>query len=431
MKRIFRLRYAIDSLNLQLKDETNKQSKMQKGSVAYRGAKCSVTALEALKSTVGNLIAKVSFLCGYLNENQAKCFATGDMKNPYKQPILQKLNIPATTKEETYPCLFRKDQTSDEDVVILSYLPLFRIEKMERTELYWYLEAILIDEEDEEFRSLIGPWAQLIDEQCQFQSGTHQTYFRYLDVNNTSFLRFQVLVDALLRLEPDTFAKEELIEFCRSKYTNNTKTLHDIDIFEQTYRSEDAISWYSSNRFLFRVLNDALRQEDHDTIIKLRYFIHDLHNQLAKLQIDYLRSLSDNQINLVVYRGQTMPNTVLECIKQHQCSLISMNSFLSTTANYDVAKWFSGGGIAEIEKGHVSVIFEISVDTRQPLIVPFARIDSQSKYKDEEEILFSMAAVFRIQNVEKIDDKLWHVKLMLDRNTDDEQWFSLTSHLND
>jgi hypothetical protein len=42
-----------------------------------------------------------------------------------------------------------------------------------------------------------------------------------------------------------------------------------------------------------------------------------------------------------------------------------------------------------------------------------------------------MAAVFRIQNVEKIHDKLWHVKLMLDRNIDDEQWLLLTSHLSD
>ena len=84
-----------------------------------------------------------------------------------------------------------------------------------------------------------------------------------------------------------------------------------------------------------------------------------------------------------------------------------------------------------IDEGHVYVIFEILIDTCSPLTVPFARIDSQSKYKDEEEILFSMAAVFRIENVEKTDENFWHIKLILDTNKDNEQWLLFTNHLND
>ena len=121
----------------------------------------------------------------------------------------------------------------------------------------------------------------------------------------------------------------------------------------------------------------------------------------------------------------------LERLRQHQCSLISMSSFLSTTNDYEAAVFFSGGGIPDIDEEYVSVIYEISIDTRLPLNVPFARIDYQSVFKDEEEILFSMAAVFRIRNVEEIQDKFWRVKLSLDKNTNDEQWLLLTSHLND
>ena len=105
-------------------------------------------------------------------------------------------------------------------------------------------------------------------------------------------------------------------------------------------------------------------------------------------------------------------------------------SFLSTTADHDVAVVFAGGGMTPIDEGHVTVIFEILIDTRLPLAVPFARIDSQSKYKDEEEILFSTVAVFHIENVAKTDENFWHIELILDTNKNNEQWLLFTNHLN-
>ncbi|CAF4312562.1 unnamed protein product [Rotaria magnacalcarata] len=203
-----------------------------------------------------------------------------------------------------------------------------------------------------------------------------------------------------------------------------------IDVFAQNYRREDAAYWYSRDWFLFRTLNEALHQENYDTIIKLRCFIRDLHNQLAALQIDYLQSSPHNQPNIVLYRGQTIPRSEIEWLQRYQCSLISMNSFLSTTNSYQAAVFFSGEGTADVDQGYVSVIFEILVDTRLPLNVPFARINYQSIFQDEEEILFSMATTFRIQDVEKIRDNFWCVKIKLEKNLDDEQWQLLTSHLN-
>ncbi|CAF0843573.1 unnamed protein product [Adineta steineri] len=431
VNKVFALRYAISRLNSQFEHPIHQRDESLCRQISiYRGIQSSIQVVEGVKAAVGSIVGKTSFGSFSFDENTAKSFATGDMNHPCRQPVLEKINISTNYGEVLHRSLSRKTQSYG-DVIILPCQSLFRVDKVESTELLWNVEATLIDEDDEQCRSTIGPWSKLLNEHWRFEPRMQQSYFRYLDTNNTSFLKFQVLVDAILRLDANDFAKEELVELCRLKYTNDTKTLKHIDIFEETYRSENAVSWYSRDWFLFRTLNEALRQENYDTIIKLRYFIRDLHNQLAELQIDYLRSLPSTQSNIVLYRGQIIPQTELEHLQRYQCSLISMNSFLSTTNNYQAAVFFSGEGTADVDEGYASVIFEISIDTRLPLSIPFARIEYQSIFQDEEEILFSMAAVFRIQNVEKIQDNLWCVKMILDRNMDDEQWLFLTSHLND
>jgi hypothetical protein len=46
----------------------------------------------------------------------------------------------------------------------------------------------------------------------------------------------------------------------------------------QTYTSETAIRWYSRDSFLFKLLNQALRTENINDILKFRLFVHDLFN---------------------------------------------------------------------------------------------------------------------------------------------------------
>ena len=67
-------------------------------------------------------------------------------------------------------------------------------------------------------------------------------------------------------------------------------------------------------------------------------------------------------------------------------------------------------------------------DTAIPHSVPCAKIQSQSIYEHEAEVLFSMAAVFRIHAVEKYGS-LWVVDLTL-IDKEDEEWNTLTAHLN-
>jgi hypothetical protein len=118
----------------------------------------------------------------------------------------------------------------------------------------------------------------------------------------------------------------------------------------------------------------------------------------------------------------------LEKLHKNVGNLISMNSFLSTTNDVQAAVFFSGDDSLDNPKIEVSVLYQITVDTSVPHSIPFAEIDYLSVYEHEDEVLFSMASVFRIDAVEQYG-KLWVIDLTL-IDKEDEEWNVLTAHLN-
>ncbi|CAF1197137.1 unnamed protein product [Rotaria sp. Silwood1] len=199
------------------------------------------------------------------------------------------------------------------------------------------------------------------------------------------------------------------------------------------YQSEqDAVKWYTYDSFLYRLLNEVLRTETVDHIFKLRYYIQDLHNQLALKQADYLKRLQrDNTSILKLYRGQVMTRNEFEnnfCANKG--NLISMNNFLSTTTDRYVARFFASDGNVENLETQISVLYEIEIDTWLPHSVPFAELGDQSFFEQENEVLFSMGAVFRIEETCEEHRYLWKVKLTL-TTEEDEQWNVLTEHLSE
>jgi tetratricopeptide (TPR) repeat protein len=106
--------------------------------------------------------------------------------------------------------------------------------------------------------------------------------------------------------------------------------------------------------------------------------------------------------------------------------LISFNNFLSTSADRAVAQIF-----AESARGNsdlTGVLFRMEID---PSIssTPFACPNSIGYYTNlEDEILFSMHTVFRIGEMEQIDDRLWEVHLRL-TSDNDEQLTRLTEYI--
>ncbi|CAF1465486.1 unnamed protein product, partial [Didymodactylos carnosus] len=209
---------------------------------------------------------------------------------------------------------------------------------------------------------------------------------------NSSFLYFQLLIDILLRIKYSPKSQQELIDLCKQQYKGIAAELDNLREFEQTYSSDRALYWYTRESFLYRLLNRALRTQNIDLLFTFGFVIKDVHEQLKQLQ-----QSTDTDPILEVYRGQVMKTKELERIKESIGEFISMNSFLSTSRNRSVSLKFAS---SRASSGDLQpVLFEISADTRIKSRKPFASIQSLSFYGGEEEILFSIGSVFRIQQI--------------------------------
>jgi hypothetical protein len=120
----------------------------------------------------------------------------------------------------------------------------------------------------------------------------------------------------------------------------------------------------------------------------------------------------------------------LKKLRKNVGKLISKNSFLSTTNDVQAAVFFSGDGSLDNAETDISVLYQITIDTHVPHSIPFAQIQYESIFEDEDEdeVLFSIASVFRIDTIEQYGN-LWVVDLTL-INKEDEEWNILTAHLN-
>jgi hypothetical protein len=304
---------------------------------------------------------------------------------------------------------------------------LFRIEHASKLNGIWHIELTLVDENDNQFIRLMHSCEMSLGLRSFFRNSSgEKQFFRDLSEDNVAFIQFQLLIDMILRLNRDEFSRGEMLELCKAKFVSDPAELAKIDTFERTYVATDAAMWYTKDCFLYRLLNEALHTGNIDLIVKLRCFIHDLHNQLAELQIGFLCSLPPCQPILTLYRGLIMNMSELNNFRQNEGHFVSTNSFLSTTRDFHAALFFSGEG--KVEDPQVSVVYQIFVDTNVSHSVPFAAINYQSIFEDEDEVLFSIAAVFRIGRTKEIGERLWKIKLTL-TSSDEKQWNILTEHL--
>ncbi|CAF1145136.1 unnamed protein product [Rotaria sordida] len=117
---------------------------------------------------------------------------------------------------------------------------------------------------------------------------------------DSSFMYTQLFKETLLEMEYKDKEKRELAEHCRILYSTDTKQLPIINEFEQDYDKHTPIWWYSRECFTYQMLNKALRTQEAENIIKMGFFLRDVHRHIEKLH------LSQNQDRklFTVYRGQ-------------------------------------------------------------------------------------------------------------------------------
>jgi hypothetical protein len=113
---------------------------------------------------------------------------------------------------------------------------------------------------------------------------------------NSSFMYSQLLKEILLDLHTEGVTDRRFfIEYCYEHSSDKTM----IDKFDCNYKEFSPIYWYSAYPFVFETVNTALRTVDIDLLLRMIFFIGDLHKQ-----IEERHSNIQQKERLVVYRGQ-------------------------------------------------------------------------------------------------------------------------------
>ncbi|CAM4744774.1 unnamed protein product [Rotaria magnacalcarata] len=231
-----------------------------------------------------------------------------------------------------------------------------------------------------------------------------------LQARNAIFMWFQLFIEVLLRMHHKSSDRKELIELCRKSYANNPRQIEIIKEFEQTYNAEKAIWWYTRDSCLYRMMNKALCAQDFDKLFAFRFFITDIAKQIKSEYEKFIRT-NVNRKTIRVYRGQLINVDELELMKNSIGEFLSMNSFLSTSRDRYVALAFTQ--TTRRRDNARTILFEIEINPRLRTKA-FAEIGNASYYKEENEILIMLGALFRIEKVtEDQGNRLWIANVSL------------------
>ncbi|CAF0772433.1 unnamed protein product [Adineta steineri] len=240
-----------------------------------------------------------------------------------------------------------------------------------------------------------------------------------LDQLDPSFIYTQILKEILLIINFEDKHFKEFITYCRETIVKNDIDLRKIEVFGRDYRNYTPIQWYTSEYFLYSMLNQALRSMDVDIIVRMGFFINDLHRHIQELHSNQFGSQQSGK-TFTVYRGQCLSNRDFNEMINNKGGLLSFNNFLSTSTKRDVSLFFAPQDATNSEL--TGILFVISINPTDST-APFASIRDVSQHDVEDEILFSMHTIFRIGDIKPTTEnkRVQEVNLTLTRDTDEER----------
>ncbi|CAF1319918.1 unnamed protein product [Adineta ricciae] len=225
---------------------------------------------------------------------------------------------------------------------------------------------------------------------------------------NGQFIHSQLLINCLLRMKLTINDKNELISLCKEEYNGNPRQLSIVGEFETNYSPDRAVWWYTRDSFLYKVFNKALRTQNIDVLFLFRFFLRDLELQLKQYKCSS---------TIRVYRGQLISKNELNKLKASIGQFISMNSFLSTTIDRDVALFFIGD-THSLDDELEPILFEIDVDPRPDGTKPVADITSLSYFRAEQEVLIMLGSIFRLTDLHQDENEIWIGQMTLCSDND-------------
>ncbi|CAF1460927.1 unnamed protein product [Adineta steineri] len=238
-----------------------------------------------------------------------------------------------------------------------------------------------------------------------------------LDQLDPSFMYTQILKELILIIKFDQKHIQDYLDYCRNIFTGNEKEMININSLKDEYHKNTPIYWYTCDMFLYRMLNRALRLMDGDIIIRMGFFIGDLHRDIEQLhQKQHTGPTAAD--SSPVYRGQVLSTEDFGKMMENKGGLISFNCFLSTSKDRNTSMRFIQQ--TTINQDQIRVLFIMEINPAQST-TPFASIAGISEF-EEEEVLFSMHSVFRIQDIKSTDENnlLYEVNLVLTADNDPE-----------
>ncbi|CAF3539137.1 unnamed protein product [Rotaria socialis] len=254
---------------------------------------------------------------------------------------------------------------------------------------------------------------------CDFTSislpSALQNSNRYSSLLGPSFIYSKLLVEILLEIEYREHDFKDFVEYYRTQLDGTSRQLAMLDEFEKHYCPESSINWYTRSKFLYLAVNKALRTNQVDLLIKMGFFIRDMHRRIEHLFLKQRDMYGSHQIT--IYRGQIISKADFNRLHKSVNGYISFNQFLSTTTNRDVAVSFASGDIEFSDT--VRTLFEIEMNP-STATMPFASIRSLSEFEEEDEILFSVNSVLYIIDINQTNEGLWCIKLSWTNETDQQ-----------
>jgi tetratricopeptide (TPR) repeat protein len=251
-----------------------------------------------------------------------------------------------------------------------------------------------------------------------FMATGGDTTTKSLNQLDCTFMYTQIMKEIILNITFDNNHIKEFIQYCGQAFADNKKQMINVKELERKYHQKTPVWWYTCESFLYPMLNRALRLMDADVIVKMGFFIGDLHRQIEQLHNDPLND-HHTSATFKVFRGQGLKKTDFEQMSKTKGGLLSFNNFLSTSTDRNISLRFARRALSSPDM--VGILFVMTIDP-SPSTTPFASIKSISYFSKEDEILFSMHTVFRIHDIKRMDEnqQLFQVDLTLTSDNDED-----------
>ncbi|CAF1291173.1 unnamed protein product [Adineta ricciae] len=238
------------------------------------------------------------------------------------------------------------------------------------------------------------------------------------DQLDPSFMYTQIIKEILLTIRFEHKHIKEYVDFYCDKFVDNDIDRKKVKQLEDEYDKHTPIWWYTTERFLYGMLNRALRVMDGKVMTLMGFFISDLHRHIEELHKQQFGDKASVE-TFTVYRGQGLSKKAFDELVASKGGLMSFNNFLSTSTNRNVSLIFTLG--SEKSGDVVSALFVMTINSKESTAV-LASVRDISQFAQEEEVLFSMHSIFRINDVKPMqgNEEVYEVELSLTSDNDEE-----------